>query len=144
MRAHYDFARMKGRRNPYARRLKRSVTMRLDDDSIVYFKELAAETGVPYQSLINLYLRDCVVHRRRLAQRWESGGDYQPETDLRLLSRPAHARASLRTGRSIPWEDVQAGSDSAAAEFTASDRPARRAARARRGKSKTPNPKRQA
>jgi hypothetical protein len=47
MRAKYDFARMKSRRNPYARRLKRSVTMRLDDATIAYFKELAAETGVP-------------------------------------------------------------------------------------------------
>jgi len=129
MRAKYDFARMKGRRNPYAGRLKRSVTMRLDDDSIVYFKELAAETGVPYQSLINLYLRDCVVHRRRLAQRWESGDDYRPENDHRFLSRVAQARASLRAGHGIPWEDVQADSESAAAEFTASDKPARRAAR---------------
>jgi hypothetical protein len=60
MRTSYDFARMKGRKNPFAGRLKRSVTIRLDDASIAYFKELAAETGVPYQSLINLYLRDCV------------------------------------------------------------------------------------
>jgi uncharacterized protein (DUF4415 family) len=67
MRAQYDFARMKGRKNPYARRLKRSVTIRLDDASIAYFKELAAETGVAYQCLINLYLRDCVVNRRRPA-----------------------------------------------------------------------------
>ena len=70
MRTKYDFAGMKGRRNPYARRLKRSVTIRLDDASIAYFKELAAETGVAYQSLINLYLRDCVVHRRRPVQKW--------------------------------------------------------------------------
>ena len=68
MRASYDFARMKGRRNPYAGRLNRSVPIRLDDASIAYFKELAAETGVPYQSLINLYLRDCVAHRRRPVQ----------------------------------------------------------------------------
>ena len=129
MRARYDFARMKGRRNPYARRLKRSVTMRLDEDSIAYFKELAAETGVPYQSLINLYLRDCVVHHRRLAQHWESGDDDQPENDPRFLNRVAQARASRRAARGIPWGDVRAGSESPAAEFTASDKPARRAAR---------------
>ena len=114
MRARYDFARMKGRRNPYARRLKRSVTMRLDDASIAYFKELAAETGVPYQSLINLYLRDCVVHRRRLAQRWESGDDNQPASDPRLAARIE-----------------QAGAGSAGAEFRVSDRPATRSPRRR-------------
>jgi hypothetical protein len=120
---------MKGRRNPYAGRLKRSVTIRLDDASITYFKELAVETGIPYQSLINLYLRDCVARRRRLAQRWESGDDNQTENDPRFLSRIAEARASLRKGQGIPWDQVQAESESAAAEFTASDKPARRARR---------------
>jgi hypothetical protein len=119
---------MKGRRNPHASRLKRSVTIRLDDASIVYFKELAAETGIPYQSLINLYLRDCVARRLRLAQRWESGDDRQTENDPRFLARIAQARAILRQGRGIPWEEVQANSESAT-EFTASDRPARRARR---------------
>ncbi len=120
---------MKGRRNPYARRLKRSVTMRLDDDSIVYFKELAAETGIPYQSLINLYLRDCVVHHRRLVQHWEPGDDHQIENDPRFLERIAQARASLRAGNAILWEDVQAGSETASAEFRASDKPASRVPR---------------
>jgi uncharacterized protein (DUF4415 family) len=73
MRTHYDFARMKGRRNPYARRLKKSVTIRLDRDLIAYFKGLAVETGLPYQSVINLYLRDCAAHGRRLAMNWVSG-----------------------------------------------------------------------
>ncbi len=70
MRAHYDFAGMKSRKNPYTRRLKKSITIRLDRTSVAYFKELAAETGLPYQSLINFYLRDCVEHRRRLSQQW--------------------------------------------------------------------------
>lgn len=96
MRAQYDFARMKGRRNPYARRLKRSVTMRLDDDSIAYFKELAAETGVPYQSLINLYLRDCVVHRRRLAQHWESGAGEETSAAEFVASDRPRARKTVR------------------------------------------------
>jgi hypothetical protein len=108
--------------------------MRLDDDSIVYFKELAAETGVPYQSLINLYLRDCVVHRRRLAQHWESGDDCHTENAPRFLERIAQARASLRAGSAIPWEDVQAGSETATAEFRASDRPATRVSRRPRRK----------
>jgi predicted DNA binding CopG/RHH family protein len=61
MKAEYDLSRMKSRKNPYASKLKRSVTMRLSEDVIEYFKNMAEETGVPYQSLINLYLRDCVL-----------------------------------------------------------------------------------
>jgi predicted DNA binding CopG/RHH family protein len=68
MRREYDFS--KGRRNPYAKRLKKQVTIRLDEQTIGYFKELAEETGVPYQTLINLYLRDCAASRRRLAMNW--------------------------------------------------------------------------
>ena len=66
MREHYDFSKMKGRKNPYAKHLKKSVTMRLDRDTVAYFKSLAEETGVPYQTLINLYLRDCAMNRRKL------------------------------------------------------------------------------
>lgn len=68
MRKHYDFS--KARRNPYAKRLKKQVTIRLDEQTIRYFKSLAEETGVPYQTLINLYLRDCAASRRRLAMNW--------------------------------------------------------------------------
>ena len=71
MRKHYDFSRAK--RNPYARRLKRQVTIRLDQDTIGYFKNLAQETGIPYQTLINLYLRECASTRRRLSNTWRSG-----------------------------------------------------------------------
>lgn len=70
MRAHYDFSKMKGRRNPYIKLLKQSVTIRLDRDTVQYFKTLAETTGLPYQSLINLYLRDCAAHRRKLSFRW--------------------------------------------------------------------------
>jgi len=70
MRKEYDFTSMKGRRNPYARRLKKQVTIRLGEDVIAYFKQLAEETGVPYQSLINLYLRDCAAHQRKLSMTW--------------------------------------------------------------------------
>jgi uncharacterized protein (DUF4415 family) len=70
MRKHYDFSNMKGRRNPYVKYLKQPVTMRLDSDSVDYFKSLAEETGIPYQTLINLYLRDCALHKRKLNMEW--------------------------------------------------------------------------
>jgi predicted DNA binding CopG/RHH family protein len=68
MRKEYDFS--KARRNPYAKRLKRSVTIRLDEPTIAYFRGLAEETGIPYQTLINLYLRDCAASGRKLALHW--------------------------------------------------------------------------
>ena len=66
MRAEYDFSKMKGRRNPYASRLKRPVTIRLGSDIVAYFKNMAAEMDVPYQKLMNMYLRDCVVSHRKV------------------------------------------------------------------------------
>ena len=69
MRKEYDFSHAK--RNPYARRLKKQVTIRLDEITITYFKELAEETGIPYQTLINLYLRECAASRRRLTMKWK-------------------------------------------------------------------------
>lgn len=68
MRKQYDFSQAK--RNPYARRLKRQVTIRLDEATIAYFQELATESGIPYQTLINLYLRHCAATRKRLAVSW--------------------------------------------------------------------------
>lgn len=72
MREHYDFEKMKGEKNPYVKHLKQPVTMRLDKSTIAYFKSLAEELGIPYQSLINLYLRDCVQNRKKLELRWAS------------------------------------------------------------------------
>lgn len=72
MRKEYDFGKMKGRRNPHARRLKKQITIRLGVDVIAYFKELSEETGIPYQNLINLYLRDCVASGRRPSLKWAS------------------------------------------------------------------------
>lgn len=72
MKAEYDLSKMKSRRNPYASKLKKSVTMRLSEDVIGYFKAMAEETGIPYQSLISLYLRDCVAHHRKLDINWNS------------------------------------------------------------------------
>ena len=70
MRTHYDFSKMKGEKNPYVKLLKQPITIRLDKETVSYFKALATELGVPYQNLINLYLRDCAVSRRRL--KWAS------------------------------------------------------------------------
>ena len=71
MKAEYDLSKMKSRKNPYASKLKKPVTMRLSEDVISYFKEMADEKGVPYQSLINLYLRDCVAQRRKIDISWQ-------------------------------------------------------------------------
>ena len=69
MRKEYDFS--KSRKNPYASQLKKQITIRLDEDSITYFKAVSAEVGIPYQSLINLYLRDCAVSNRKLSLNWK-------------------------------------------------------------------------
>ena len=66
MRAEYDFSKLNGKRNPYAAKLKKPVTMRISYDVIAYFKHLAGETDVPYQILINMYLRDCVQSHRKV------------------------------------------------------------------------------
>jgi uncharacterized protein (DUF4415 family) len=68
MRSEYDFSR--SRKNPYASQLKRQITIRLDTAAVNYFKEMADELGIPYQNLINLFLRDCAVHKRRPVIQW--------------------------------------------------------------------------
>lgn len=70
MRKEYDFS--KAQKNPYAGRLKRQVTLRMDEGTISYFKNLAQEIGVPYQTLINLYLRDCAAAHKKLALHWKT------------------------------------------------------------------------
>jgi len=75
MRKEYDFS--KSRKNPHAKQLKRQVkqlkrqvTIRLDTAAVDYFKQMAAELGMPYQNLINLFLRDCAMQKRRPVIRW--------------------------------------------------------------------------
>jgi uncharacterized protein (DUF4415 family) len=68
MRKHYDFT--KARPNPYAKLLKKPVTIRLDTGTVEYFKDLAKDAEIPYQTLINLYLRDCAATKRRLDLKW--------------------------------------------------------------------------
>jgi len=70
MRKEYNFEKMTGRKNPYAKHLKKQVTIRMGVDIIDYFKQQAEETGIPYQNLINLYLRDCVQAERKLSVKW--------------------------------------------------------------------------
>jgi uncharacterized protein (DUF4415 family) len=70
MKDEYDLAEMKSRPNPYARRLKKQVTIRMSPDVVEYFKKMAEETNIPYQSLINLYLIDCSASKRKLDMRW--------------------------------------------------------------------------
>jgi len=69
MRKEYDFS--KAAKNPYAKYFKKQVTIRLDEDTIIYFKKMADEIGMPYQTLINLYLRDCAATSRRLSLNWK-------------------------------------------------------------------------
>lgn len=69
MREEYDFS--KAKKNPYAAQLKKQVTIRLDEEAINYFKSISQEVGIPYQSLINLYLRDCASSQRKLNLSWK-------------------------------------------------------------------------
>ncbi len=70
MKKEYDLKKMKGRKNPYANRLKKQITIRLDTNTIEYFKKLARETGFSYQTLINLYLKDCAENHKKLKVQW--------------------------------------------------------------------------
>ena len=69
MRQDYDFSA--ARKNPYAAQLKTQITIRLDEESITYFKGISEDVGIPYQSLINLYLRDCAASHRKLNLNWK-------------------------------------------------------------------------
>ena len=68
MKDNYDFSQSIP--NPYAKRLKKQITIRLDENTVDYFKDLADDKGIPYQSLINLYLRDCADSHRELNMKW--------------------------------------------------------------------------
>ena len=69
MKKNYDFS--KAVRNPYAKRLKRQLTIRLDQETIDYFQEMATDLSLPYQTLINMYLRECAVSKKRLRVQWK-------------------------------------------------------------------------
>ena len=69
MRKEYDFS--KGKKNPYAKKLKQQVTINLNTETVDYFKALSSTSGIPYQSLINLYLADCATQKKELHLSWE-------------------------------------------------------------------------
>ena len=71
MKEEYDLTTMKSGANPYAKTFKKRVIMRLETDVIEYFKGMAEGVGIPYQSLINLYLKDCVTSHRELSMKWQ-------------------------------------------------------------------------
>jgi len=87
MKAEYDLSKMKSRKNPYASKLKKQVTIRMGADVIEYFKDMAEDTGIPYQSLINLYLRDCVVTGRQPDLAWHASRNKLMQTDQRTAGR---------------------------------------------------------
>ncbi|MBD2088609.1 BrnA antitoxin family protein [Microcoleus sp. FACHB-1515] len=68
MKNEYDFSQSV--RNPYIKKLKKQITIRLEEDVLDYFKSLSEETGIPYQTLINLYLQDCAKSKRRPSLEW--------------------------------------------------------------------------
>ena len=68
MREEYDFTN--ARKNPYAKRIKKQITINIDEETIAYFKGMAAESGIPYQTLINLYLADCAKEKRQPMISW--------------------------------------------------------------------------
>lgn len=68
MKEEYDFS--KARKNPYAGRLKKQITINIDIDTIEYFKSLANASGIPYQTLINLYLSDCAEKKKQPQINW--------------------------------------------------------------------------
>ena len=92
MRKEYDFSAMRPHQNPYVRLLKQPVTIRLDRETVAYFKALAGQTGIPYQQLINLYLRDCALAKRQLQVRWGAGHRPRSPRPGRSGARPSRAR----------------------------------------------------
>ncbi len=85
MRKEYDFS--KGIKNPYIKRIKRQITIRLDDSTIEYFKALAEETDISYQNLMNFYLRECASKQRKPLTRWVRQAEQKAGLDGRFRSR---------------------------------------------------------
>lgn len=71
MRDEYDIKNLNPRKNPYAKLLKKQITINLDEETVDYFKDQSENVGIPYQTLINLYLRDCVVNNRKIDFSWK-------------------------------------------------------------------------
>ncbi len=69
MRPNYDFS--KSKKNPYSKKLKKQITIRIDEDTVDYFKSMSKETGIPYQNLMNLYLSDCALSSKKIVLKWQ-------------------------------------------------------------------------
>jgi antitoxin component of RelBE/YafQ-DinJ toxin-antitoxin module len=104
MRNEYDFSH--SRKNPYVKQLKRQITIRLDTMAVNYFKEMAAELGMPYQNLINMFLRDCAIQKRRPVIQWPQ--DVTGHNIHRLRSHDIFRLISQIRFRSLGGERLQA------------------------------------
>lgn len=71
MKEEYDIENLNPRKNPYSKKMKKQITINIDNDTIDFFKEQSEESGIPYQVLINLYLSDCAKHKKRLQMSWK-------------------------------------------------------------------------
>ena len=71
MRDEYDIMSLNPRKNPYTKRLRKQITININDETVAYFKAQSEEVGIPYQTLINLYLSDCGAHGRKLNMSWK-------------------------------------------------------------------------
>jgi len=71
MREEYEIENLNPRKNPYTKKLKQQITINIDSSVISYFKKMAETTGIPYQTLINLYLNDCASNKRKLEIQWK-------------------------------------------------------------------------
>ena len=71
MKKEYDLSKLKSRKNPYAKFLKKQISIKINNDTITYFKELAIESGIPYQTLINMYLTDCAMKHKKVEMLWK-------------------------------------------------------------------------
>ncbi|HBV81357.1 MAG TPA: antitoxin [Lachnospiraceae bacterium] len=71
MREEYDIENLNPRRNPYVKRLKKQITINIDNDTVDFFKAQIEESGIPYQTLINLYLSDCAKNKKKLQMSWK-------------------------------------------------------------------------
>jgi len=71
MRDEYDIMSLNPRKNPYTKRLRKQITININDETVAYFKAQSEEVGIPYQTLINLYLSDCAAHGRKLNMSWK-------------------------------------------------------------------------
>ena len=69
MKKEYDFS--KGSRNPYSKLLKKQITINISEEVLDYFKEMSEKTSIPYQSLINFYLLDCVKNKKTIDISWK-------------------------------------------------------------------------